>query len=328
MRKPLLLAIGITFAGALLVFPYLFKETRQIDYVAADPQAPEIMSDNIELLFVGDIMLSRKVGENIVASGDWRFPFLKIADFLGSADLTFANLENPVSNRGVKMGSIYSFRADPRTLEGLTYAGIDIVSLANNHIWDYGRDAFLDTMTYLDNIGISYVGAGQNFDNVHRGITSTVKGTKITYLAYTDLLSKQLAATATSPGVAYLDRTQMVKDIVQAKASSDFVIVSFHTGDEYETQHNQNQEVIFKEAIDAGASLVIGHHPHVVQEVEQYKNGWIAYSLGNFIFDQNFSEETKQGLALRVTLQNEKIESVESIPVYISALSQPSIKIK
>jgi poly-gamma-glutamate synthesis protein (capsule biosynthesis protein) len=117
----------------------------------------------------------------------------------------------------------------------------------------------------------------------------------------------------------------MVQDIANADARGDLVVVSFHWGDEYQQQHNVQQERIAMAAIDAGADLIIGHHPHVIQEVKQYRDGWIAYSLGNFIFDQTFSEETMRGLALRVTLEGTRIDRVESLGVSISRQYQPSL---
>lgn len=331
MRKPLIIATLVALTGALLVSFYVFRSTRKIDVAVAEPNTttiatPKNFSKDISLLFVGDIMLSRQVGDKIAASGDWRYPFLLIGDFLRGADLTFANLEDPVSDRGVRMGSIYSFRADPRTLAGLSYAGIDVVSLANNHMWDYGRDAFLDTMSLLTERGIAYIGAGHDNAEAHRGITKVIKGTRITYLGYTNLYGAQLAATQTAPGLAIYDHDEMVADIAAARAVSDIVIVSFHAGTEYETHHNAEQEQIYTSAIDAGADLVIGHHPHVVQEVTQYKKGWIAYSLGNFVFDQYFSKETMEGLAVRATIHNGKISNVTTIPVGINANSQALVK--
>src|SRR3989344_2767441 len=110
----------------------------------------------------------------------------------------------------------------------------------------------------------------------------------------------------------------MKKDVAQAKEQSDIVIVSFHFGEEYQIESNQHQKNSARSAVDAGASLVIGHHPHVVQEIESYNGGYIAYSLGNFIFDQFFSEETMGGLLLKVTARKNKIEKVESIKTNIS----------
>lgn len=108
-----------------------------------------------------------------------------------------------------------------------------------------------------------------------------------------------------------------------ANQQGDLVVVSFHWGDEYQTKHNQKQEQFAKAAIDAGADLIIGHHPHVVQEVEQYKDGWIAYSLGNFVFDQNFSKETTQGLVLKVKISGGKITNIDKQPITISNSFQP-----
>lgn len=287
--------------------------------------ATSLPSRTATMLFVGDIMLSRSVGARMQGLGDYTYPFRDIAETLRDADITFANLENPVSARGVNVGSKYSFRADPRVIEGLQYAGIDVVSLANNHIWDYGREAFIDTMQHLRDGGIDYVGAGSTFDEAHRGVTRSIGGVDVVFLAYTNLISSQVAATDTAPGVAYLNVDQMVRDIGDAKLRGDIVVASFHWGDEYQTIHNAQQERIAKVAIDAGADLIIGHHPHVVQEVVQYGNGWIAYSLGNFIFDQTFSEETMRGLALRVTLDGSRIGAVESLGISISRQYQPSL---
>jgi len=287
-------------------------------------------SDNYDtgtgtMIFVGDIMLSRAVGDSMEKRGDYNFPFYNIREYLKSADLTFGNLESPISSRGVRVGSIYSFRGDPRVVEGLTGAGFDVVSIANNHIWDYGRDAFVDTLSHLREAGIEPVGGGSNFKEAHAGVSKNINGAEIIFLAYTNLISKNVSAGVDTPGVSYLDQGQMIEDIQNAKNRSDLVVVSFHWGEEYQTKHNLNQEQIAKTVIDAGASLIIGHHPHVVQEVEQYRDGWIAYSLGNFIFDQNFSQETMRGLALEVSITNKKITTVIPKDVAISREYQASL---
>lgn len=275
------------------------------------------------MIFVGDIMLSRSVGELMAKKGDYNLPFVNIADFLKSADLTFANLENPVSSRGINVGSKYSFRADPKTIQGLKFAGIDIVSIANNHMWDYGREAFLDTMTHLTEAGINFTGGGHNSEEAHHPIIKDVRGTKVAFLAYTEFLQSVIAG-ANSAGITRWSMDQMKKDIVAAQEKSDLVVVSFHWGDEYQTKHNLKQEQFAKAAIDAGADLIIGHHPHVIQEIEQYKDGWIAYSLGNFVFDQNFSKETMLGLALEVKIVNKKIGEINKKEVAISKEYQPT----
>ncbi len=279
----------------------------------------------IKLLFVGDIMLSRAIGSRMVKQNDWTYPFLKIASATRDADLTFGNLENPVSSRGVKVGSIYSFRADPRTLEGLLFAGFDVVSIANNHIWDYGAEAFKDTLTHLTKSGIAYTGGGLTHKEAHTSLIKEVRGTKIAYLSYTKLLPSFLNRKGDEHTVAFPDKEQLVLDIQEAKKQADIVIVSFHFGDEYMTKHNKSQEDIAHYAVDSGADLVVGHHPHVVQDVEQYKGVYIAYSLGNFVFDQNFSEDTSFGSMLSVIIRDKKIEHVSSEKVYFTNMFQPYV---
>src|SRR3990167_2618387 len=280
---------------------------------------------NTILIFTGDIMLGRSVEIklNKYGAGDYFFPFARISEWLNSADLTFANLEGPVSDRGIKVGSIYSFRFNPLVTKALKKAGFDVVSLANNHIWDYGPQAFLDTLDNLKTGGIDYVGAGKNFTEAHGGLTKEINGTRITFLAYTPLLAKSLNATADHFGINVLDLDQMDLDIKSAKACIDLVVVSFHFGEEYKPKHNQFQETVAYRAVDAGADLIIGHHPHVAEDLEQYQGKWIAYSLGNFIFDQYFSPETMQWLALAVTVSKEGVGEVKRLPFIINAQYQP-----
>ncbi len=323
-RTSSILAVSVAVVLAIVVYGATFRGENIVTVINSRVFASP-SPKSATMLFVGDVMLSRSVGDYMQKLGDFAYPFRGIADTLREADLTFANLESPVSARGVNVGSKYSFRADPRVMEGLQYAGIDVVSLANNHIWDYGREAFLDTMKHLREGGIEYVGAGHTAQEAHQGVMRRVGDADVVILAYTNLISARVAATDTEPGVAYLNTDQMVHDVANADARGDIVVVSFHWGDEYQQQHNVQQERIAMAAIDAGADLIIGHHPHVIQEVKQYRDGWIAYSLGNFIFDQTFSEETMRGLALRVTLNGSRISAVESLSISISRQYQPSL---
>ena len=279
---------------------------------------------NTVLLFVGDIMLSRSVGTRTVAAGDYRYPFLEAADILREADFAFGNLEGPISARGKNQGSIYSFRADPRTVEGLTYAGIDVLSLANNHIWDWGTDALIDTVSILQESGITSVGAGANYEEANKPALFAAGEVKIAVLAYTDLLPYTMQAVGEIPGLSDFNLDTIKATINKLVDEGNLVVVSLHWGDEYEVLANASQREIAKGLIDAGASLIVGHHPHVVQELEQYGNGWVAYSLGNFIFDQSFSKETMEGAALRVELEGQKITDARLIPVKISPDFQAS----
>lgn len=279
----------------------------------------------IKIIFAGDIMLSRGIGAQMAKNDDWKYPFLNIADFLKSTDMTFANLEGPISSRGVNVGSIYSFRADPKSVEGLVYSGIDVVSFANNHVWDYGREAFEDTLLILDENGINHIGAGDTYGTAHTPVVKEINGTKIAFLGYTNLLPPFLGKMDASPAVAFPDKEQMAKDIQTAKSLADIVVVSFHWGDEYKTHHNQLQEDLGHAAIDAGADFVVGHHPHVAEDVEMYNGKYIAYSLGNFVFDQNFSEDTSWGLLLILAIKDKKIIDLKQQKVVFNSTFQPSL---
>lgn len=283
-------------------------------------------SPPIILLFTGDMMLDRGVemAVNKYGQGDWEFPFLKIADYLKKADVLFGNLEGPISDKGVKVGSIYSFRAAPEVIKGLTYAGFDILSVANNHILDYAREAMEDTFLRLREANINYVGGGFNRKEARSPIIKEIRGTKIAYLAYTNAGSKYWQAGENNAGIAWLDE-EIADDIKTAREKADVVIVSMHFGDEYQILPNENQKYFAHLAIDSGADLVIGHHPHAVQEIEKYKERYIAYSLGNFIFDQGFSEETMKGLLLEVLVRGGKIKEVIPINVRINNNFQPEI---
>jgi len=275
--------------------------------------------NRINIFAVGDIMLDRGVeyAVNKEGKGDFRFPFLKIADYLKKADILFGNLESVISDKGEKVGSIYSFRADPKAVEGLLFAGFDVVSVSNNHIFDYGRVAMEDSLMRLKMVGIDYIGAGFSEAEVRLGIIKEIKGTKICFLAYTNKGSEYWQAKGNNSGIGWLD-DKIADDIKKAKEKSDLVMVSMHFGDEYQSEQNKEQEYFAKLAIDSGADLIFGGHPHTVQPVEKYKQGWIAYSLGNFVFDQNFSKETMEGLLLNVSIEDKKIQKVSEIKIKIS----------
>jgi poly-gamma-glutamate capsule biosynthesis protein CapA/YwtB (metallophosphatase superfamily) len=289
-------------------------------------------TDAITMLFTGDIMLDRGVEFYINQHNDWKWPFLRIADTLRKADLVFGNLESVISDKGQNLGSIYSFRADPKTLEGLTFAGFDVLSVANNHSLDYGLQAFEDSASRLKKAGIIPVGIelfSAIAENNSQLEIREVKETKVGFLAYTDAGSPLWRATQTTPGVAWVDQytiEEFQNAIRAAKQQSDILVVSVHFGEEYQTQPSEIQKLIAQSAVDAGANIVIGHHPHVVQPVERYKKGWIAYGLGNFVFDQGFSKETTEGLLLEVMVQDKKITRVVHRSIYLNSEFQPSFQ--
>jgi poly-gamma-glutamate synthesis protein (capsule biosynthesis protein) len=306
-----------TFIFVLFVFASLFEG----NFLSFNDQR------EITLMFVGDIMMARGVEYKIqkYGQGDFKFPFLKIQPFISEADLLFGNLEGPISNKGVRVGSVYSFRMNPEVIEGLKYAGFDILSLANNHMFDYSRIAIEDTLKILKDSGIDYVGAGFNKKEVYTPLIRTIKETKIALLAFTNLGTRNWEAGESQAGIAWLDENNLIKSIKEAKQKADIIIISFHIGEEYKTEADERQKYWAHLAIDNGADLVIGHHPHVIQEIEKYKNKYIAYSLGNFVFDQDFSKEVREGLILKVIIRNKKIFKVEPIKIKINNYFQPEL---
>lgn len=284
--------------------------------------------DKITLFLVGDIMLDRGVEYYVKkeGGGDWKFPFLKIAKDLQKADILFGNLESPISDKGQRVGSRYSFRADPRAVEGLKYAGFDILSLANNHALDYTREALEQTMDILREQGIDYVGAGLNRKEAFSAKILEVKDTKIAFLAFTNLGSKSWAASEKKSGLAWINRAEEAFEFIrEAKEKADLVVVALHGGDEYSLEPNNFQKTFAQISLKAGADLVVGHHPHVVQPIERSPEGWVAYSLGNFIFDQSFSEETMKGLLLEVEVEKKKIKKVIPHEIKIDQFFQPAL---
>ncbi|MFA5870879.1 MAG: CapA family protein [Candidatus Paceibacterota bacterium] len=278
----------------------------------------------ISLMFVGDVMLSRSVEKKIQENNDQKFPFLSVAERLTSADIAIGNLEGPISLRGKNQGSIYSFRANPKVIGGIQYAGLDLFSLANNHIFDWGRDALEDTMSILSNSNIHFAGVGRNYNEANTPTVILKKGYKVGFLSFTNLYPRTLFATDDDLGISEYDEKKILEHVAEMRKENDVAVVLLHWGNEYEVNSNGNQKKFARELIDAGADIVVGHHPHVAQEIENYKNGIIAYSLGNFVFDQNFSKETMSGLMLDVTCTEKHTCNAKPVTVLINSDFQPS----
>jgi poly-gamma-glutamate synthesis protein (capsule biosynthesis protein) len=287
--------------------------------INATPSAQE--KREYTLLFTGDVMLSRAVGWRMAAQKDWSLPFRLIADALRNADLRYCNLECPVSDRGRNLHHLYSFRADPQAIEGLKAAGFNVVSQANNHAYDWGPEALVDSLERLRAAGIQPVGAGQNILAAHYPLLVRVGGLRIAFLAYVDIDPKEAAAGVDRPGVAWLDPAQALADIRFARPLADLVIVCPHWGVEYALKPTRDQVELAHQMIEAGADVIVGSHPHVVQPLEKYHDRWIAYSLGNFVFDQQDSA-THRGLMLKATVRDKHIIDVTPISIAINSRFQ------
>lgn len=277
----------------------------------------------ISFTFVGDIMLDRNVLNSVRknGSGDFSFIFENI-DFLDESDVTFGNLEGPASDKGEDLGNLYSFRMNPLVTLSLKGAGFDALSVANNHSADWGEEAFLDTLERLRRSGISPVGGGVDIDEAESAEIIERKGFKVGFLGFSDVGPKWFEAGNGKPGILLAEIDTVENLVKKTIAQADYIIVSFHFGNEYEMTPSERQERLAKSAIDAGANIVVGHHPHVEQKIEIYNGGLIAYSLGNFIFDQNFSKETMEGALLNVVFSGQDIVSVYKKKVKLNEFFQ------
>ena len=190
-------------------------------------------------------------------------------------------------------------------MPALRGAGIDVLSVANNHVGDWGRLAYADTLARLKENEISYTGGGNTKEEAETPVIIEKYGMKIGYLAFSDVGPNWMEAGVDKAGLLLTNNPRFDEIIFTASKQVDYLVVSFHFGDEYKEKHNARQEYLAHKAIDDGAKIVIGHHPHVVEDTEIYKNGFIAYSLGNFIFDQSWSKPTMQGMILQIKLNRD-----------------------
>ena len=288
---------------------------------------PTLTPQSVSILFLGDTMLSRGVAYQITKNNDLYYSFQYVKDYLLNNDFVFSNLESPVIDGKVINAGEMFFRTDEKLIPILKEMNFSIVSLANNHMLDMGQKGLLNTFNILKDNNIQYAGAGKNYEKAHELKILEKNGIKFAFLAYNDndVVSVTNEATENKAGTAFMNLEALKKDVEAAELISDFVIVSMHSGDEYQLEPNQRQINFAHTAIDNGADLVIGHHPHIVQKYEKYKNGYIFYSLGNFIFDQMWSQETREGVMIKIVFGKDEIKTMEATPYIIENFSQPRI---
>ena len=272
--------------------------------------------DTITFTFVGDVMMAGNVGR-LVADKGYDYPFQHVADRLRAADWTLANLETPISERGEPEQKQYAYRTSPKALPAIKDAGIDVVNLANNHVLDYGREAFLDTLDHLQSAEIGYVGAGRNEEEAYRPLFVETEGIRVAILGFSMVVPDvSWKAAGDQPGVAETyDYTRPVEAIRKAAEEADLVVVMAHWGEERNPHPVAKQTEMAHRYIDAGADLVIGSHPHVLQGAEKYKDRWIFYSLGNFVFTTNEVKETWDTVILNATCTKDGACELSAEPV-------------
>ena len=300
------------------------------NWVAEKVGAPDIREpDFVTLTFGGDIMLDRGVKNSVIKNfnNDYSALFEKL-EFLKDSDIVFANLEGTASDQGEDMHNLYSFHMDPSIVPALAGAGIDILSVANNHIGDWGRISYIDTLANLKENEILYTGGGNNSTEAETPTIIEKYGVKIGFLGFSDVGPNSMEASIEKAGVLLASNPRFDEIIQNASKQVDYLVVYFHFGEEYQEKHNTRQEYLAHRAIDDGAKIIVGSHPHVVEDFEVYKNSFIAYSLGNFIFDQTFSEKTMEGLLLNVKLGNNGSMTVRKDTVKLNRIFQPDTVIK
>jgi hypothetical protein len=261
----------------------------------------------------------------------WDTPYTKrtgnkgvVRNLMKSADIAVANFENPAPNNPRFHASGTNFSADPRFIDGLANAGIDYVSLANNHIRDAGANGVLQTITNVKKRGIAVSGAGKNAKAVRTPAILEAAGTKVAILGY-DAIAGGYHATATRVGSAGLSAKAVKTDVAAArKAGADLVIVYPHWGTEYDPTPFANQKKLAEMIIDNGADMVIGNHAHWAAAMEVYKGKPIWYALGNFVFDQTWSEPTMEGITLELTFRGRDLVQVHIRPHIILDKAQPN----
>jgi poly-gamma-glutamate synthesis protein (capsule biosynthesis protein) len=238
------------------------------------------------VLAVGDIMLTGSAKPLLQAKGyDHPFQDKNLARLIASADVAFANLEYPITIKGVRYtDKEYTFRGDPESLSAIRKAGFDLLSLANNHIMDYGEKGLRDTIRQCRKNRLAFTGAGADLASASSLAVIKRRGVRYGLLAYSLTFPEEFWATPRKPGTAHPDWAKVGQDIRDARQEVDILMVSFHWGEELKSEPKKYQIDFAHHAINAGADIVLGHHPHIPQPIEIFKGKPIFYSLGNYAF--------------------------------------------
>ncbi|MBN2053988.1 CapA family protein [bacterium] len=282
------------------------------------------------ITFTGDVMLTNHVDYYLNRFGD-DYPFQALRPWLDDSDLTIGNLESPVTARGEPFpDKRFTFRTKPGAVRSLLACPFQVCTLANNHMGDYGPTGVLDTLQHLDDAGILHAGAGRDLTEARRPalVDLTPAGSspatrekpagavRIAVLAYSKTFPFEFFARDNKPGTADGDDAYLPADIAAARAAADLVVICVHWGAELMTTPKDYQTSFAHLAIDLGADLVIGNHPHVLQPLECYKGKLIAYSLGNFVFG-SYSRKAVESILLRVMVRGGRLSSAEIVPISV-----------
>ena len=295
------------------------------------PQKTPRQPSQATFLAVGDIMLSRGVADVINRAGDPLVPFSALEKELLSTDFNFGNLESPVSGNDSRVGKGLVFNARKADIAGLVKYKFKVVNLANNHALDQGANGLQFTRDFLTEKGIEYLGVGADLTEAWKPKFVEANGVKIGFVG-ASYASINDGGVARNNYVARVEDEEQLKAAIEsARKQSDFVVVTMHAGIEYVRLPDKTQVKFARAAVDFGADVVIGAHPHWVQVTEEYKGKMIYYSLGNFIFDQR-KPETILGLMLKIRVKTSAnaderatLDSIEYMPVVIEKMGIPRL---
>ena len=308
-------------------FALLLQQTKQAiaDQLALEYARP----DPIILHATGDVIPARCVYAKQRDYGDFTHAFLELGPWLSQADITIGSLDASISDAGRPFSctQTFSLLAPTQSVEGLVYAGFDVITVATNHVKDCGQDscgdqAFFDTLDILRSNGIQPVGGGQDLVEARQPVILDVRGTTFAFLGADQIASYNHAA-AGVPGVAPLTEAFLREDVAAAAAQADVVVVLPQWGVEYTNHPTASQQALAAVAAEAGADLVIGNHPHWVQAVDVLGDMYVAYALGNFVFDQDWSIATQQGVVLEAAFHGAELKGVRLHPLRINNQYQP-----
>jgi poly-gamma-glutamate synthesis protein (capsule biosynthesis protein) len=300
------LYFGVAFCLVFLFVSFLVPQPQVLRPEVNTPKTLAVSIEPVEteMILTGDVMLGRTVETKSAELGDYSYPFRKVAGGLREADIVFINLENPIIEDCPPHSEGFKLCSTPKMLEGLVLAGVDIVNLANNHAGNYGEEGVQETRKLLTQKGIAATGLGE--------LVILEKGnSRFGFLGF-DLTQRNLSS-------------QELSLIRGSKDKVDVLVASVHWGVEYTDKPTDTQRTWARQIVLAGADVLVGHHPHWVQSSEMIDEKPIYYSLGNFVFDQMWSEETKKGKVLNIIFKEGKIESIKEYQTYMFSWAQPSI---
>jgi poly-gamma-glutamate capsule biosynthesis protein CapA/YwtB (metallophosphatase superfamily) len=293
---------------SFLIYPFLLYSFLVLPGEHAPPVLGQAEGSSLTIAFVGDVMLGRGVTQAL--DGNWEAACAEVQPWLAEADFAFGNLESPLTMSLLSsppVGGRYDLRAPLEAVAALRAGGFDLVSLANNHALDAGETGLQETVEALRAAGIGALVNGGAVESMDCPSLPSCRSADLPgygFLAFDD-------------SVAPLDVESAAEAVAAAARRSNVVVVSIHWGGEYQASPSPRQRAIARALADAGAGLVVGHGPHVLQRVEWVGGTLVAYSLGNFLFDQPYPADCRWGAILRVTLQGDRIVAVEPVPTIV-----------